>query len=105
MREHARLNLAGAPLMRARHPEQRGNEQKDNVTETELKIIVHPTVAAHKLGCSTARSMITIDSGRKNNNRKRLTARTSRTLTGPSFGIKRWGGYRALCRSSLPNRC
>ncbi len=37
MREHDRRNLAGVPLMCARHPQHRGNEKKANVGESRAK--------------------------------------------------------------------
>ena len=37
MRERDRRNLAGVPLMRARHPQHRGNEKKANVGESRAK--------------------------------------------------------------------
>ncbi len=37
MRERDRRNLAGAPSMRGRHPEHRGNEKKANVGEARAK--------------------------------------------------------------------
>jgi hypothetical protein len=58
----------------------------------EPKIIVHPTVTAKELHCSTTRSMITIDAGERNNNRNRRKERTSSSSTGPSLGTKRLGG-------------
>jgi hypothetical protein len=72
---------------------------------TEPKIIVNPTVRAKKLHYITTRSMITIDTDERNNNRNRCKERTQNSSTDPSFGTKGWGGYRALCPSSIPDRC
>ena len=58
----------------------------------DLKIIVYPTVTTKGRHYSTSRSMITIDSDEKNNSRKRSKKRTSRSLTGTTFGTKRLGG-------------
>ena len=58
----------------------------------ESKVIVYPTVTAKEIHYSTTRSMITIDTGERNNNRNWRKERTRSNSTGPSLGTKRLGG-------------
>jgi hypothetical protein len=78
--------------MHGRHPEHRGNEKKANVGGDRAKDNSVSNVTTKKLHISTTRSMITIDSCEKNNNRNRHEERTNNISTGLSLGTKRLGG-------------
>ncbi len=71
--------------MHGRHPELRGNEKKANVGGDRAKDNSVSNVTTKKLHISTTRSMITIDSYEKNNNRNRHEERTNNISTGLSL--------------------